>query len=170
MKHNFNFETENLILSPLCEKHVENLRNLRNRPENREWFFDSAEITREAQRAWFAAQQEKSGDYMFAVSPKESPDEFLGAVAIYKFDSAEKSYDIGRLLLDNRKTQKRGLGTELVAAACRIGFDMLHAKALHAEAFAENLRSISCFTNNGFSVTCEKEISNRKIVRLTKNV
>ena len=170
MKHNFTFETENLILSPLCEEHIEALRQLRNRPNNRVWFFDSAEITKEAQKVWFAAQQEKSGDYMFAVSSKQSPDEFLGAVSLYNFDDEKKSYDIGRLLLDNLKTQKKGLGTELIAAACHIGFDVLNAKELRAEAFAENVRSISCFTNNGFSVTGEKELLQRKIVMLIKNV
>lgn len=168
MKHNFSFESENLIFSPLEEKHIEDLRQLRNRSENRVWFFDSAEITKEAQKAWFASQQEKVGDYMFAVFSRENPEEFLGTVAIYRFDSIKNSYEVGRLLLDNQKTAKKGLGAELVDAACRVGFDLLGAGELHAEVFADNGRSARCFTLNGFDVAGEKELFNRKIILFTR--
>ena len=170
MKHNFGFESEKLIFSPLEEKHIEALRQLRNRPENRVWFFDSAEITKESQKAWFAAQQEKVGDYMFVVSLRENPEEFLGTVAIYRFDSTKNSYEVGRLLLDNQKTAKKGLGTEIIGSACRIGFDLLKAKELHAEVFADNLRSARCFISNNFDVEEEKELHNKRVIVFTRKV
>ena len=164
MKHKLTFESENLFFSPLEEKYIESLRQLRNRPENRVWFFDSAEITQEGQKVWFAAQQEKVCDYMFAVFARENPEVFLGAVAIYHFDSTKNSYEVGRLLVDNLKTAKKGLGTEIVGSACRIGFDLLKAKELHAEVFADNLRSARCFISNNFDVEEEKELHNKKII------
>ena len=169
MKHSLFLETEHLLLSPLGEEQMEKLRTLRNRPENRNWFFDNTEISIERQKAWFASQQAAEGDYMFAVFPKQDPTLFWGTAALYSYDRETGSYEVGRLLLDSRKTPFRGLGKELVAAVCRIGFENLDAKLLYAEVFAENERSIACFTGNGFAVAGTKELHGKNILILEKH-
>ena len=169
MKHTLTLTTEHLLLAPLEEGQIEDLRLLRNRPENRVWFFDSAEISPEQQKAWFASQQVVEGDYMFAVFSKQNPDIFLGAVALYHFNREENSFEVGRLLLDAKKVPERGLGKELIFAACRIGFELLHARHLYAEVFAENERSLSCFTENGFALAGKKKLHERSVLVVEKN-
>ena len=159
MKHTLTLTTEHLLLSPLSEGQIEELRILRNRPENRVWFFDSAEITSEQQKAWFASQQATDGDYMFAVSLLQDPTAFLGAVSLHHYDREKSSYEVGRLLLDAGKVPARGLGKELISAACKLGFETLDAKRLLAEVFADNERSLACFTENGFTVAGTKELA-----------
>ena len=168
MKHTLTLTTEHLLLLPLGEEHIESLRLLRNRPENRVWFFDSAEITPEQQKAWFASQQTVEGDYMFAVFSKQDPGVFLGAVAIYHYNREESSFEVGRLLLDAKRVPARGLGKELISAACKIGFELLHAKHLYAEVFADNERSLACCTENGFTVTGEKALHGKHILVLER--
>ena len=168
MKHTLTLTTEHLLLLPLGEEHIESLRLLRNRSENRVWFFDGAEITPEQQKAWFASQQATDGDHMFAVFFKDDPTRFLGAVALYHYNKEERSFEIGRLLLDAARLPMRGLGKELVFAACKLGFEELHAGRLYAEVFADNERSLSRFTENGFAVFGEKEIHAKRVLMLEK--
>ena len=168
MKHQITFSSEHLLLLPLTEEHIETLRLLRNREENRIWFFDQTEITAEQQKKWFASQQQTEGDYMFAVCSQQNPTLFLGAVALYHYDPESRSFEIGRLLLDAKKVPVHGLGKELIAGACRIGFEKLGAKRLIAELFADNLPSFHCFTENGFVAIGQKKICSRAVTVLER--
>ena len=155
-------------MAPLAKEQIEDLRLLRNRPENRVWFFDSAEISRKQQEAWFSSQQAAKRDYLFAVAPRQDPNVFFGIVSLYHYDEKDESFEVGRLLLDAKKVPLKGLGKEVVFAACKIGFEKLFAKRLYAELFVENERSHACFTANGFTVTGTKELQKRTILILEK--
>ena len=170
MKHNVNISSTHLLLLPLTEEYIEPLRLLRNREENRVWFFDPTEITAEQQKKWFASQQQAEGDYMFAVCSKQDPTLFLGAVALYHHDPESRSFEIGRLLLDAKEVPFHGLGKELIAEACRLGFEKLGAKRLVAEVFSDNERSRACFTENGFVAIGQKEIRARAVTVLEKRL
>ena len=47
MTHNFQNEFEDIVLKPLEQKNIEDLRNLRNKEENRKCFIYQKEITKE---------------------------------------------------------------------------------------------------------------------------
>ena len=168
MIHQLTISGTHLLLLPLTEEYIEPLRLLRNRPENRVWFFDSTEITAEQQKKWFASQQQTEGDYMFAVCSKQDPTLFLGAVALYHHDPESRSFEIGRLLLDAKKVPFHGLGKELIAEACRLGFEKLGAKRLVAEVFSDNVRSLACCTENGFVIVGQKEMRGRAVTVLER--
>jgi len=53
MIHNFQNEFENIILKSLEQKNIEDLRNLRNKEENRKCFIYQKEITKEEQKNWY---------------------------------------------------------------------------------------------------------------------
>lgn len=120
MKHNYQYDGADLLLRPLEEKDIESLRLLRNRPENRIWFFGSDLITPEGQRAWFEHYLTKEDDYMFSVFLPEAPDKFVGAVALYGYEPETNSFEIGRLLLDSKNLPRRRMGIQLVAAVCKL--------------------------------------------------
>lgn len=168
MKHQITFSGTHLLLIPLTEECIEPLRRLRNREENRVWFFDPTEITAEQQKEWFSRQQKAEGDYMFAVCSKQDPTLFLGAVALYHHDPKSSSFEIGRLLLDAKKVPFHGLGKELIAEACRVGFEQLGAKRLFAELFADNKPSFHCFAENGFVAIGQKEIRGKSVLVLER--
>lgn len=168
MKHSFALDGENLLLRPLDRASIEPLRLLRNREENRIWFFHSDIISAEGQAAWFARYEQKEDDYMFAVYSKADPNLFLGSVALYDYDPTEKRYEVGRLLLDAKKVPRHGLGVELIGLALRIGFEKLGAKKIVAEVWENNARSLRCCTENGFSVVGRREEQGRPILQLER--
>ena len=173
MKHDYRYDGEGLLLRPLEEKDIESLRLLRNRPENRIWFFDSDLITPEGQRAWFERYLTKENDYMFSVFLPEAPDAFVGAVALYDYEPETNSFEVGRLLLDSKNMPRYGMGIELVAAVCKLAEQIGERKRerrLRARVSSDNERSLCCFVNNEFIIDGTTEENGRSVILLSRRV
>lgn len=168
MKHTYSYDGAELLLRPLGENDIEPLRLLRNRPENRKWFFGSGEITQEAQEAWFERYLTKENDYMFAAFLPQTPETFVGAAAIYGYDAADNSFEIGRLLLDSANLPRRGLGAELVQCLCLITKAVFPGASLRAEVYSDNERSLRCFLKNGFVINGMTEEEGKQVVLLSR--
>lgn len=174
MKHDYRYDGTELLLRPLEEKDIEPLRLLRNRPENRKWFFGSGEITQEAQKAWFDRYLTKENDYMFAVFLPQAPDAFVGAIALYDYEPETNSYEVGRLLLDSKNMPRRGMGIQLVAAVCKLAEQLgererERERQFRAQVFSDNERSLRCFTENGFEIESVAVQNGKEVVSLRKN-
>lgn len=87
MEHKYSFEYWGLILKPLLYTDIENLRVLRNK--ERQYFASQNIITCEEQIEWYQAYLAKSDDIMFKIVKKESPEKFIGAIALYNIDWKE---------------------------------------------------------------------------------
>ncbi len=173
MKHNYSYQGERILLRPLEEQDIEPLRLLRNRPENRRWFFFADEISEESQRAWYRRYASKENDYMFAATLPSDPKGFIGAIAVYDYQSGDNSFEVGRLLLDSGNPACRGLGKELVRGICRIVenyFPLSVCTALRAEIYDNNERSIRCFQSNGFQAYGERNEQDRRVVLLRREI
>ncbi|MBQ6432111.1 MAG: GNAT family N-acetyltransferase [Oscillospiraceae bacterium] len=167
MKHNYSYQGERILLRPLAEEDIEPFRLLRNRPENRRWFFFADEITEERQSAWYQQYAAKGNDYMFAAALPAEPTCFVGAIAVYNFRQEDNSFEVGRLLLDSGNPACRGLGKELVRGIRWIVenyFPKSVCTSLRAEIYDNNERSIRCFQSNGFQVYGERIEKDRRIV------
>ena len=158
---------------PFRREQYELLRQLRNRPENRRWFFCADERSREEQKAWYRQYLEKENDYMFTVTLPTAPDEFVGTVAVYDYRPEDDSFEIGRLLLDSRKPECRGLGKEIVHCVCQIvekQFPARMCSALRAEIFEDNERSVRCFLANGFQACGARILHSRHVVLMRRAI
>ena len=131
MRHHYHLQHGRIILRPLEERDIEELRVLRNK--NLEFFFDSVEITSEAQRAWYERYLQKEDDVMFAVERSDKPGEFIGAIAIYNINPQTGIAECGRTVLDKEKAPLKGIGTETTAAACHVAFSQMGVKKIVAE-------------------------------------
>lgn len=170
MKHNYQYDGAELLLRPLGENDIEPLRLLRNRPENRIWFFGSDEITPEGQKAWYARYLQKENDYMFAVFLPEAPEIFAGAVALYGYDAQTDSYEVGRLLLDSKNLPQRGLGVKLISCVCELAGQIWGNIGLRAQVFANNERSLRCFRKNDFVINGTTEEDGMDVILLSRRI
>lgn len=170
MKHDYCFNGTDLILRPLEEKDNESLRLLRNRPENRIWFFGSDLIPPEGQSAWFARYLTKENDFMFSVFLPEDPETFVGAIAIYDYEPESDSYEVGRLLLDSKNLPKRGMGVELISAVCEVSKKIWGNIGLRAQVFSNNERSLRCFVKNDFIINDTVEQNGKEVILLSRRV
>lgn len=170
MKHNYQYDGVELLLRPLEEKDIESLRLLRNRPENRIWFFGSDVISAEAQKAWYERYLSKENDYMFSVFLSEEPDTFIGAVALYGYDPETDSYEVGRLLLDSKNIPVRGMGAKLIACVCSLAGEIWGNIGLRAEVFNDNERSLRCFIKNDFVMNDTTLENGKEVILLSRRI
>ena len=170
MKHHYSYDGTDLLLRPLEEKDIESLRLLRNRPENRIWFFSSDLITKEGQKAWFHRYLTKENDFMFSVYLPEKPNGFMGAVAIYGYESDKDSFEVGRLLLDSANLPRRGMGVELIRCVCELVREVWGNIGLRAQVFSDNARSLRCFLQNGFEINDTVVEKGKKIILLSRRI
>lgn len=161
MKHAYFTRCRDLVLRPMEEPDIENIRLLRNR--NRNWFVYSEEITPEVQKAWYQRYLEQEGDYQFSAFYREV---WVGAAALY--DVADGQAEFGRLLVDRAAADRGGLGTEITSALCRLGFEQLMLKAIRLEVYTDNVPAQITYLKAGFRPTgLLQDYSGREMLCMT---
>lgn len=155
MKHSYQLAYRQVVLRPLEEGDIEELRVLRNR--NREFFGDSHAISPEQQKVWFQKYQKQEQDFMFAVELAEQPGEFMGAIALYSCPWHPGDMEIGRTVLDKERAPARNMGTEATLAACQIAFSQIGLQRLIGRSFKFNKRVCKMNEKVGYAVTGEDE-------------
>lgn len=155
MKHAYQFEFGNIILKPLMEKNIEELRLLRNR--EKQYFVSQYEITREGQQQWYENYLDKNDDIMFAIVKKNASDLFIGAIALYNIDWGRKTAECGRTVLDKGLAPEKGVGQEATKAVCLFGFEVLKIKKIIAEVLKSNERIIKVDKRAGFYIVGEHD-------------
>lgn len=149
MKHNYSIESNHIILVPMDEQTSELYRKLRNREDNRNFFFDSAVIEKEQQAKWFQNYLKKENEYMFAVLLKETM-EFVGGIGIYDIDLLQRTAEIGRIIIDKNMVSGRGYGTEAIRGIANIFRKYFALKKIYAYIYANNVASVKAFLKADF--------------------
>lgn len=162
MRHDYLQSGGRIDLRPLSEEDAQKMRLLRNR--NTKSFLDSAQITEDAQKAWYQKYLEKPGDYMFSVY-LSGTEQWVGAVGIYGVDQEAKSAEFGRILIDKEAAQMGGLGVDTTLAACRFAFDQLGMDAVYLDVFTDNIPAVRTYEKAGFSTIADNNDNNGRTLR-----
>lgn len=149
MKHNYSFTGENIVLIPMDENFSESYRKLRNREDNRNFFFNSAEISSEQQAKWFRGYLEKETEFMFSIFLKDR-ETFIGGIGIYDIDRSAGKAEIGRIIVDRNLAGGKGYGAEAIKGITCVAENSLGMKELYAYIYATNQASIRSFLRAGF--------------------
>lgn len=148
MKHNYRFESNRIILRPLEEKDIENVRKLRN--AYAEFYVNQEEITEEQQKKWFAHYLTKEDDVMVVAELKDVPGSFAGATSLYDIDYEKKECEIGRTMCNKDVATEKGIGSEIFTAIIAMGFDTLGMKRIITSVLTNNPRSAHMTEKAGF--------------------
>lgn len=149
MKHDYSIECDHIILMPMSLQTSELYRQLRNREDNREFFFNSTIIEREQQEAWFQNYLKKETEYMFSVVHKLTGS-FIGGIGIYDIDSSKRTAEIGRIIIDKELAAGKGYGTEAINGLAEISQNKLNLNKVYAYIYGTNIASIKAFLKAGF--------------------
>ncbi len=165
MKHNYSMSYGRVELDALTLADAQLLRQLRNKNSSK--FFDSSEITEEAQAKWYTGYLAKENDYMFSVLllPEKK---WVGAVSIYCVDPDVKTAEFGRLVIDRESTEERGLGVDTTLAACAFAFDMLGLETVMLEVFDDNIAAVRTYEKAGFTLSHTDMADGRLVKHMIK--
>ncbi len=152
-------------LRPLTLEDAQRLRELRNKNSSK--FFDSSQITEEAQTKWYECYLAKENDYMFSVLllPEKR---WVGAVSIYQVNHTERSGEFGRLVIDRDAANERGLGLDATLAACQFAFEQLSLKTICLEVYEDNVPAVRTYQKAGFFIQKKERLGNDKLVLYMK--
>lgn len=151
MRHSHRYEYGRVILSPLEEKDIEELRQLRNR--QKEYFLTKGEIGEEAQKKWYKLYLENDSDIMFRISHRDKPDIFLGAIAVYNIDYDSRVAEVGRTVVDKEKNAEAGIGLDATKGICLFSFTVLGIEKIVATILKSNERILKTDTRAGFYIS-----------------
>lgn len=149
-------EKENIVLKSIDAYESEKYRELRNREDNRKYFFSDALILREDQEKWYQQYELKNTDYMFSIYLKETND-YLGGIAIYNIDYENKEAEVGRIIVDRFQAKGNGYGSEALTGIVSWGRKELGMVRFYASIYADNYASIKTFANCGFKTYMSSE-------------
>ena len=164
MTHNFQNKFEDIVLKPLEQKNIEDLRNLRNKEENRKCFIYQKEITKEEQENWYKRYSEKEEDLMFSAFLKENEEYPVGFAALYNIDKNNKKCEFGRIIVDKSKVTKKGIGYQITKCLCDIGFQDLGLDMIYLEVFSDNIPALKTYLKVGFIEKNRYQKDNKEII------
>lgn len=168
MQHNYSFDGEHIILRPMNESTSELYRVLRNREDNREFFFHSTIIEKEQQVKWFNNYLLKEDEYMFSILFPENY-KFVGAIGIYNINQIKKTAEIGRIIIDRYIGGGKGYGTEAINCVSDIARRRLGTQELYAYIYSSNTASVKAFLKADFLVENKmKDNEKSDFIRVSK--
>lgn len=142
-------KSERLLFRSVNKDDIEWLRETRNKYRGN--FFDSHEITKEQQKAWYTKYRESGVDQMFIVSLKSG--EQIGTIALYDIDVSNRTAKLGRVLL-LEEFRRHGYAEEMVKTIIKLAFETMRLYKLKVEVHLDNIDAIAIYARAGFkSVT-----------------
>ena len=81
----------------------------RNQDHIRKWFFNSAVISPEQHRAWYAQYKDRDDDFVFVIEETESLNRPVGQAAVYHLEALEGRAEFGRLMIGEAAAAGQGL-------------------------------------------------------------
>lgn len=151
MKHNYSAICKNIKVLPMNEQESELYRKLRNRNDNRSSFFNQGIIEEEQQKAWYRQYLKRTDEVMLSVHLIENG-EFIGALGIYDIDIQKGLAEVGRIIIDKKKCQGKGYGTESLIAINQIA-GKIGLKQLYAYIYSDNPASLKSFQRAGYFIS-----------------
>ena len=144
-------EGDNIILRSMTEDTSELYRQLRNREDNRYFFFTEEEIDEASQKKWFDKYLSDENQMMFAVFDKFSG-RFAGGIGIYDIVMG-KSAEIGRIIIDRYSFGGKGFGYEAVFLLSEYVKKEKLAERVYAYIKTGNIASRKTFERCGFRLS-----------------
>ena len=163
MQHDYTIPADDITLRPMSATDSEVYRRLRNREDNRNFFFDASEISAEQQRAWYERYLSDQASYMFSVY-ETNANAFIGGIGLYDIDRAAGTAEVGRILIDRQIAAGHGYGAQAIVALSRFALQQMNLRELTAYIYHTNLPSRKSFAKAGYE-ECALQQDNQ-IVRM----
>ena len=138
-----------LELRPVSSGDMGFLRKLRN--ENREWFFDSKELTKQDQLKWFHRYVNDWWDVMFVISIDGTD---IGTAALYGIDMNKKEAEVGRIIIA-KDHRRKGYARTALKLLIDHGRQLFGIERFRLSFTLENMAAFNLYRKLGFSITRE---------------
>lgn len=150
MKHNYSARYGNILLRPLEEGDIENLRVWRNNTHQTRFLRPVGHITPEMQQQWFEKYLTNENEITFAIVETKDLNRMVGSVALYDFEGDVA--EIGKIQIGDPEAGGRGIGRVSLVMAMWIGFKRMGLKKIIASVHQENIAAHKNDMKVGFQI------------------
>lgn len=150
MKHNYRICAKNVLLRPLEERDIEQLRIWRNDPLKTKYLRKIEKITPEMQKDWFERYLVNSDEITFAIEETKDLKRMVGSVSLYNFH--EGVAEAGRIQIGDDAAHGRGIASLSMALVCKFAFNSLKLRKVIASVHRENVAAYKSYMKIGFHV------------------
>ena len=117
-----------------------------NDPEVMRYFSPLEPMSLADEERWFEGQLQQSDTRNFAIYYEG---EHVGGAGYSHIDWRERSAEIG-LFIGHKNLWDKGLGTDIMSALVRFGFEQMNLHRIYLRVYEENPRAITCYRKVGF--------------------
>ncbi|MCG7405984.1 GNAT family N-acetyltransferase [Paenibacillus sp. ACRRX] len=149
MDHSYRILSPRLLLRPLTEHDLDQVRSWRNQEHIRIWFQDDHVIEPEQHFNWYERYRTNDSDMMFIAVrlDKEKP---IGTAALYRINPYKRRAEFGRVLIGDSESQGQSYGEEIVKAVTQFGLNTLGLQSIELFVKVTNTRAIRIYMNCGY--------------------
>lgn len=158
MIHNYKATYQNIMLRPLMEEDIENLRIWRNDIEKTKYLRKIGTITPEMQKEWFEKYQQDTNQIIFAIEEIRDLKRMVGSLALYNFK--DNIAEIGKIQIGDTQANGQGIGRKSTVMAAYIGFQKLGLKKIISSVNPENIAAYKNNLRAGFQIIGEHSYMN----------
>lgn len=97
----------------------------------------------------------EAGVFLYKIVDRETR-QMIGSVQIGRIDPIRKEAVVGRFLIHSEQDRGLGIGTKVLQALVRIGFEELDLERILLNVYHINRRAIRCYEKVGFRKTYSK--------------
>ncbi|MFD0589826.1 GNAT family N-acetyltransferase [Paenibacillus sp. GCM10027627] len=168
MKHQYSVVFDNVRLRPLEFDDLEQLRLWRNKDSIRVHFKDQRLIDTEQQKAWYERYLLNSTDIFFIIEETSTNSRPVGAVSLYRIDSANAKAEFGRFMIGEESAKGLGLGYKTIMGVCEFAFNELKLEQVYLEVLKTNVRAIHLYEKAGFIIQDSTENEELDLLYMVK--
>ena len=150
MKHNYSAQYENVLLRPLEEGDIENLRMWRNNAHQTRFLRQIGHITPEMQKQWYEKYLTNEKELTFAIVETRDLNRMIGSVALYDLNG--NTAEVGKIQIGDPEAGGRGIGRISLVLAMWIGFKKLGLEKIIGVVHQENISAHKNDMRVGFKI------------------
>lgn len=148
MDHNHTSQFKNVLLKPLTEENIENLRLWRNDSNNSKYLRTIPFITSEMQKSWYEKYLVNDDELCFSINEIEELNKMVGSLSLYEFRNNQAEF--GKILIGDSDAHGRSIGYHSVIAVLKIAFIDLCLEKVVLHVYDENIAAKHIYEKAGF--------------------
>lgn len=150
MRHEYEYQIDNVKLCQLGPLYIENLRLWRNNPDNCKFLRNIPYITEEQQKNWYAKYLDNENEICFAIYETVELCKMVGSLSLLNFDGDK--VELGRVMIGDVSAHGKGIGKKSIIAALSICFQLLDMKQVYLHVYENNIAAYKTYLNSGMTV------------------
>ena len=155
MNLDYEIKYDNVLLRPISDTDIENMRVWRNDSSNSRFLRNIGEISKTQQKNWHDKYINNKAEVFFAICETEKLNKMVGAISLY--DITTNIAEIGKIQIGEKQAHGLGLGKKSLVMLMKFGFEILDLEKILGTVNKDNMPAVINDIAIGFKIIGEQK-------------